>query len=175
ERARAPQHKVCGEFLSGEAQTLLQLLGLDLGSLQAVPISHACLVSEPCRAIFQLPFIAAAVSRFQLDQALLQAAQRAGATVVRGTAVLGIEPHPHAMLVKTHARIWMASAVALPIGKHSMRSFRRPFGRMVGFKMPLEPPAANRQIVNQVQLVFFRAGYMGACLVEAGTHSIAWV
>jgi len=175
ERARAPQHKVCGEFLSGEAQTLLQLLGLDLGSLQAVPISHACLVSEPCRAIFQLPFIAAAVSRFQLDQALLQAAQRAGATVVRGTAVLGIEPHPHAMLVKTHARTWMASAVALATGKHSMRSFRRPLGRMVGFKMHLESTAANRQIVNQVQLVFFRAGYMGACLVEAGTLSIAWV
>jgi flavin-dependent dehydrogenase len=175
ERAPAPQHKVCGEFLSAEAQTLLQVLGLDLESLHAVPMSHACLVSEPYQAIFQLPFVAAAVSRFRLDQALLLAAQRAGANVVRGTAVLGIEPHPHAVLVKTHAKTWTASAIALATGKHSLRSFRRPLGRMVGFKMHLESTAANRQLANQVQLVFFRAGYMGACVVEAGTLSIAWV
>ena len=175
ERARAPQHKVCGEFLSAEAQTLLQVLGLDLASLHAVPMSHARLVSEPYQAIFQLPFVAAAVSRFQLDQALLLAAQRAGATVLRGTAVLGIEPHAHAVLVKTHTETWTASAIALATGKHSLRSFRRPHGRMVGFKMHLESTAAIRQLANEVQLVFFRAGYMGACLVEAGTLSIAWV
>jgi menaquinone-9 beta-reductase len=175
ERARAPQHKVCGEFLSAEAQILLQVLGLDLASLQAVPISHACLVSEPYQAIFQLPFVAAAVSRFRLDQALLQAAHRAGAVVVRGTAVLGIEPHSHIVSVKTQAETWSASAVALATGKHSLRSFRRPHGRMVGFKMHLDSTTATRQLANQVQLVFFRAGYMGACLVEDGTLSIAWV
>lgn len=175
ERARAPQHKVCGEFLSAEAQVLLQVLGLDLASLHAVPISHACLVSEPYRAIFQLPFVAAAVSRFRLDQALLLAAQRAGAIVVRGTAVLGIEPHSHIVSVKTHAETWSASAIALATGKHSLRSFRRPRGRMVGFKMHLDSTTATRQLANQVQLVFFRAGYMGACLVENGTLSIAWV
>jgi flavin-dependent dehydrogenase len=31
------------------------------------------------------------------------------------------------------------------------------------------------QLAKLVQLVFFRAGYMGACLVEGGTLSIAWV
>jgi len=41
--------------------------------------------------------------------------------------------------------------------------------------MHLESTTANRRLANQVQLVFFRAGYMGACLVEAGTLSIAWV
>jgi flavin-dependent dehydrogenase len=175
ERTRAPHHKVCGEFLSAEAQILLQVLGLDLASLHAVPMSHACLVSEPYQAIFRLPFVAAAISRFQLDQALLQAAQRAGATVVRDTAVLSIEPHPHAVLVKTRTETWVASAAALATGKQSLRGFRRPVGRMVGFKMHLESTAASPQLANQVQLVFFRAGYMGACLVDAGTLSIAWV
>ena len=37
------------------------------------------------------------------------------------------------------------------------------------------PVRLGRHLANQVQLVFFRAGYMGACLVEAGTLSIAWV
>jgi flavin-dependent dehydrogenase len=175
ERTRAPQHKVCGEFLSAEAQKLLQVLGLDLASLHPVPISRASLVSGPYQAKFQLPFVAAAISRLHLDQALLLAAQRAGAIVVRGTAVLGIEPHSRAVSVKTHAETWTASAIALATGKHSLRSFRRPHGHMVGFKMHLESTTATRQLANQVQLVFFRAGYMGACLVEDGTLSIAWV
>src|SRR5215475_12084298 len=104
ERASAPQHKVCGEFLSAEAQSLLQGCGLDLGLLHATTISHACLVSEPYQAIFQLPFVAAGLSRFQLDQALLYAAERAGAIVVRGTAVLGIGLDANAVLVKTDAK-----------------------------------------------------------------------
>jgi len=175
ERASAPQHKVCGEFLSAEAQSLLQSCGLDLGLLRATTISHACLVSEPYQAIFQLPFVAAGLSRFQLDQALLHAAERAGAIVVRGAAVLGIGLDANAVLVKTDAKVWSGSAIALATGKHSLRGFRRPSGRMVGFKMHLESAAANMQLAKLVQLAFFRAGYMGACLVEGGTLSIAWV
>jgi 2-polyprenyl-6-methoxyphenol hydroxylase-like FAD-dependent oxidoreductase len=57
ERARAPHHKVCGEFLSAEAQILLQVLGLDLASLHAVPMSHACLVSDPIRLFFDYPLL----------------------------------------------------------------------------------------------------------------------
>jgi hypothetical protein len=46
---------------------------------------------------------------------------------------------------------------------------------VVGFKMHLEPTAATRDFAGLVQLVFFRGGYAGACLVENGVLSVAWV
>ena len=38
EREPTPRHKVCGEFLSGEALEDLHALGIDVASLGAVPI-----------------------------------------------------------------------------------------------------------------------------------------
>jgi hypothetical protein len=46
---------------------------------------------------------------------------------------------------------------------------------MVGFKLHLEPTIAARELAGVVQLVFFRGGYVGACLVENGILSVAWV
>jgi flavin-dependent dehydrogenase len=175
ERARTPQHRVCGEFLSEEAQTLLGFYGVDLESLHASRISHLRLVSGIHQATIPLPFMGAGLSRYRLDQALLTIAERAGAIVVRGTAVLGIESRPDAVLVRTDTKVWRASAIALATGKHSLRDFRRPIGRMVGFKLHLESPTANLELAQLVQLAFFRTGYMGACLVEGGTLSVGWV
>lgn len=46
---------------------------------------------------------------------------------------------------------------------------------MVGFKTHLQPTSAVRDIERTVQLVFFRGGYVGACTVESGILSVAWV
>src|SRR5215203_2521983 len=45
ERDRLPRHKVCGEFLSPEAQKTLQALGLDgeIAALTPVPLHNAML------------------------------------------------------------------------------------------------------------------------------------
>src|ERR1700722_17260053 len=74
EKSKTAQHKVCGEFLSVEAQALLAYLGVDIWALGATEInsfSLACGVDFP---IVRLPFRAAGLSRFCLDEALLQAA-----------------------------------------------------------------------------------------------------
>ena len=46
ERAGAPHHKVCGEFLSIETQAQLRRLGVDPISLGAVPIDHVAVYSS---------------------------------------------------------------------------------------------------------------------------------
>jgi hypothetical protein len=46
---------------------------------------------------------------------------------------------------------------------------------MVGFKLHLRSRTAVQLLTDVVQLVFFRGGYVGACLVEGGTLSLAWV
>ena len=40
ERSLGPHHKVCGEFLSAEAQALLAGLGVDVWELGARPSTH---------------------------------------------------------------------------------------------------------------------------------------
>ena len=45
ERERTPRHKVCGEFLSGEALEDLHALGIDVASLGAAPITHVRLAA----------------------------------------------------------------------------------------------------------------------------------
>jgi flavin-dependent dehydrogenase len=175
ERTCGAHHKVCGEFLSEDAQAALTAVGLDVNALGAVPIQRFRLVKGESYATTTLPFVAAGLSRFRLDQALLAAAERAGAVIVRNTLVTGIESGNGPVLVKTERRVWKAAAVGLATGKHSLRGLSRRPGEMVGFKMHLAPTKAASQLIETVQLVFFRGGYIGACLVEGGILSIAWV
>jgi flavin-dependent dehydrogenase len=175
ERSPSPQHKVCGEFLSADAQALLANLGVDVKALGATSVSRLRLVAGQRQATLPLPFLAAGLSRLRLDAALLAAAERAGATIVRGVNVRGIEACQGGVVVRTQGAHWRASAVALATGKHPLRGMRRPSGHMVGFKLHLHAAAATRELADLVQLVFFPGGYMGACLVEEGTLCIGWV
>ena len=80
ERSRGPHHTVCGEFLSEEAQVVLGSLGLEPRALGATTITRFRLVKGERQATTRLPFAAAGLSRFRLDEALLgvAAARRSG-------------------------------------------------------------------------------------------------
>jgi hypothetical protein len=175
ESSRGPRHVVCGEFLSEEAQSLLRQLGVDPHARGATSIERFRLVKGERHAITQLPFEAAALSRRRLDELLLQAAGRAGAEVIRGIRVTRIEPSAGTVIVQDAKRTWHAAAVALATGKHSMRGFSLPPSPTVGFKMRLQPTSAVCDLARTVQLAFFRSGYVGACVVEDGVLSMAWV
>ena len=91
ERDRTPQHKVCGEFISAEAQGYLHDLGIDPLALGARMIHTVGLIlGERCVDV-PLPFSGMSLSRKVLDDALLLRAAALGAVVRRGTAVREIE------------------------------------------------------------------------------------
>jgi flavin-dependent dehydrogenase len=175
ERTRGPHHKVCGEFLSEEAQSILCSFGIDPRTLGAASVTRFRLARGRRQALATLPFRAAGLSRMRLDEVLLGAAERAGAQVVRGARVTGIHPEGEAVMVAGESQTWRAAAVALATGKHALRGLGAPHGTMVGFKLHLRSRAAVQLLADVVQLVFFRGGYVGACLVEDGTLSLAWV
>jgi menaquinone-9 beta-reductase len=175
ESSRVPRHMVCGEFLSEEAQILLRQLGLDPQRRGANSISRFRLGTGEHHAVTPLPFAAVALSRYRLDEMLLEAAAQAGAEVVRGARVTRIEPGTGTVIVREADRLWHAIAVGLATGKHSMRGFPRPPSPIVGFKMHLQPASTRHDLAGTVQLVFFRGGYVGACLVEDGILSLAWI
>ena len=176
EGTRGPHHKVCGEFLSAEAQGLLAYLGLELDALGATSVSRFRLATGGRQAQAPLPFRGAGLSRYRLDQVLLQAAEEAGAIVERGVTVSEMKPSEGSVTLRAGSRKFTAKAVALATGKHALRQFPRPPSDMVGFKLQLRLTAdALSTLENVVQLVMFNGGYVGALIVENRLVSLCWV
>ena len=101
EREPTPRHKVCGEFLSGEALEDLHLLGIDVTSLGAVPIDYVRLAARRRAATAPLPFPAKSLTRKALDTALIATAIAAGVRVERGRSVQSLS--------RTTANLWQAT------------------------------------------------------------------
>ncbi len=176
ERTTVAHHKVCGEFLSAEAQDLLATLGLDVWRMGASPATHLSLEFGKQIVRVTLPFRAAGLSRFRLDQALIDAAARAGAEVRRGSNVTRLEYDTPPFAVHTATGRLTASHVALATGKHNLRGLPRPQTPNIAFKMHLWLGAAAMRTLDQlVHLSMFRAGYAGVCLVEDGIATVCWV
>ena len=176
ESTRAPHHKVCGEFLSAEAQALAAYLGLDLEAMGATSIATFRLASGHDQAEAPLPFRGAGLSRHRLDQALLEAAEAAGAEVVRGVTVGEVEPLEGRVIVMAGTRRFKGRAAALATGKHGLREFPRAPSDMVGFKLQLRvAPDALGRLADVVQLAMFDGGYVGACIVEDSLVTLCWV
>ncbi len=176
EKTADAHHKVCGEFLSAEAQALLARLGLDVWQLGARPACQLGLELGKRNEKLMLPFRGAGLSRFLLDQALLDAAARAGAQVIRGATVTKLEYAQKSAIVHTATQRLSASHVALATGKHNLRGLPRPQAPTIAFKMQLRvTPAVAAMLEDLVQLAMFPGGYAGVCLVEGGIATICWV
>jgi menaquinone-9 beta-reductase len=176
ERTRTPHLKVCGDFLSGETLATLAALGLDAPALGATEITTLRLQVGKRTSTAALPFRAAGLSRLRLDEALLAAAERAGAEVIRGVAVTGLDPEQGGVTVGADGRAWRAQTVALATGKHNLKGWPRDEGSAIAFKMPFAVSApVQRALAGAVHLSVCDGGYIGACLVEDGTASVCWL
>jgi menaquinone-9 beta-reductase len=180
EREPTPRHKVCGEFLSGEALEDLEALGIDVASLGAVPINYVRLAAASRAAEAPLPFPAASLTRKALDTALIAAAIAAGVRVERGRSVQA--------LARTTSNIWQATlddgatyeapTAFLATGKHDLRGHGRPKDphRWVGFKMYYRLSAAQTaDLAAASELTLYSGGYGGIQPVEDGITNFCCV
>ena len=176
ERESGPHHKICGEFLSIEGRDHLEALGIDPVALGGTPIDMVELCSGARLVRSRLPFTALGLSRYRLDEALLESADRSGVDVRRGIRVTGMDGH----IVSTSAGGHEAGAILLATGKHRIRGDRTeadggadPFA---GFKMHFRlPPSAHEAIAGTIRLVLFDGGYAGLQPVEDGTANLCLV
>jgi menaquinone-9 beta-reductase len=176
EREAGPHDKVCGEFLSIEAQRDLAALGLDPIRLGAVPITRVRLVAHGSEAEAPLPFQALGISRRVLDEALLEVAEQAGAHVERGVRVTGVGVGE----VQTAAGPRPAGRVLLATGKHALRGLPRPgantAGGYVGFKMHWRLGAqATARLGGLIELLPFTGGYAGLQLVSPSVANLCLI
>jgi menaquinone-9 beta-reductase len=181
ERTAKPHNKVCGEFLSVETQTQLQRLGVDPSSLGAVPVEQVALYSSSRSVTSALPFRALSLSRYRLDDALLQCAQNSGARLKRNVAVKSVIAMTPAgagwnVLCDDGETIYCRHFV-LATGKLGLRGVDDARdGSLVGLKMHLRlSPEARRALEGRVELFFLDDGYIGLELIEDGIANLCFV
>ncbi len=180
EREPTPRHKVCGEFLSGEALEDLHALGIDVASLGAVPINKVRLAAARRAAEAPLPFSAASLTRKALDTALIAAAVAAGVSVKCGRSVQS--------LVRATPNLWQATldddttyeapTAFLATGKHDLRGHGRPKDphQWVGFKMYYHLSGGQTaDLADASELTLYAGGYGGIQPVENGITNFCCV
>jgi flavin-dependent dehydrogenase len=177
EKLQAAHDKVCGEFLSHEALLYLEQLGLDLAGLGATPIRRLRLAANKLVATCRLPFPAMSLTRRTLDEALLQQAAGAGATVVRGCRVDALERSGDAWLARlNNGETYTAASAFLATGKYDLGSHPRPAGRqndLVAFKMYYRLAQVQQAALAQhVELTVFPGGYAGLQLMEDASANL---
>jgi menaquinone-9 beta-reductase len=177
EKTATPHDTVCGEFLSREAMLYLEALGVDLPALGAVRIHTVRLFAKRLIAERPLPFSAMALTRRVLDEALLERASAAGATVLRGRRVewLVREGAGWAAQLQDGERRYAAHAF-LATGKQDMNGHVREPGaqnNLVAFKMYFRlTPAQQAELAGHVELLLFAGGYAGLMPVEGGVANL---
>ena len=175
ERDTAPRHKICGEFISIEAQRQLAAAGIDLARLGARPISQVRVARGRQLVEAALPFEGSSLTRRALDEALLAHASACGASVRRGCIIRAAGQAGAASLELDTGEVLHGSALLLATGKHELRGLRRPppSEALVGFKSYFElDPAAARALQGRIEVLLFRDGYAGLQLVEDGLANL---
>ena len=200
EKSAEPHDKICGEFLSTEAQAHLAALGFDVGALGGAPIDRLRLVAGTRTVETRLPFRAVGVTRRVLDEALLEHAARAGAKVERGVTVRSIDtpsrhpgerrdPSPDSPVMgpgvrrddelelQTSEGSLNAHTLLLASGKHDIRGVKRDtagtLDGLIGFKQYFRvSPRTRAALAGHIEVVLFDGGYAGLQLVEDGIANL---
>lgn len=183
ERRKSAEHKVCGEFLSPEAQDSLESLGLRdaVAALRPHTMTHARLTtSDGAELCIELPGPAWGISRFALDHALSLTAEGEGAEVRRGVTVTGVQPEAGMFRVfmrdparQSEADI-LGRAVVIACGRNPPPGLRAAtYGSpskqsWVGVKSHF----TNLAMPPEVHLYFFRGGYAGLAPIEDGRTNV---
>ena len=174
ERQAQAVDKVCGEFISAEAQEYLGRIGIDLPRLGGHLISALRLVHGTASVACRLPFAGVGLSRRVLDEALLHRAAELGAEIRRGE-VASLTQDRGPVVLDVGGRELRTDALFLATGKHDMRGFRRVAAPsdLVGFKLHLRlAPAQRDALAGHVEILLLRDGYAGLQLIEGGLANL---
>ena len=171
EKKKYPFHKVCGEYIALESYPFLQELGLDLDALK-LPRIDQLLISSPAGYVLKQRLAPGGfgISRFTLDDLLMQRARALGVEICENTVVANVEGKAGRFDLKTRARLVTARTVIGSFGKHSQLDsalkrqhknsrFKSPY---IGVKYHVHAdfPA------DRIELHNFKDGYCGISRVE---------
>jgi len=185
-----PRHKVCGEFLSPESKSVfhrLQVLDAIVAA-GAHDVTQARILARDGRAMeTDLTGTALSISRFVLDNLLVEAAQNAGVKVLCGARARRLEQHQgifcldstqgefraRTVLVATGRKpAWMQRSVGNEVPLKASSSVAQDSirgTRYIGFKAHFRDTALP---CGTVELHAWRGGYCGLVRVEGGLTNV---
>lgn len=179
ERRTQAQHKVCGEFLSPEAQRSFRSLGLydAVQRLAPAEMDTARFVSRNGVGLtVELPGTAWGVSRYALDGALAHAATQAGAELLAGASVGEARETNHGYTLAIYgsagARLVRARAVIAACGRHPLPALRSPQTQARRSYVGLKCHYSGIPLDGEVQIYLFDGGYAGVGRVEGGNTNV---
>ena len=177
EREKTAHHKVCGEFISFEAQHYLKKLGVNLLALGAVAINEIQISRRAKSVSAKLPFEALSLSRYCLDEMLLQQASQENVIIRRGVnAIKTVRENDVWNVALSDGTIIKSGNVVLATGKHDVRALPRAGGihnDLIGFKIHFKCTMDTME--NIVSIVLFNGGYAGIEPIEADKINLCLV
>jgi geranylgeranyl reductase family protein len=184
-----PRQKVCGEYLSAAGWQRLDALGLSELRRQAIPLTTMTLsAGDDCQVALAYGHdlaAPAALSRYVLDEALIDAARQAGVEVVVGRRVrhvlleggraVGIEcagDAEHTPGERFTSRLIVAADGRRSIVVRDTGHVRSRDVGLLGFKRHVRP---HNDHFTGISLHSFPGGYVGVCPTEDGSLNLCGV
>ena len=178
EKSQVAHHKVCGEFLSFEALVFLKEIGIFLSD--DIPfVKHLQLYSPHSKASFTFPLAGRGVSRYKLDEDLLNNAKDNGADVFRGVCMRDYyEEDDGSFKIETNRGDFYAKHLFMAIGKYDYSKKHKRLGKdnlYIGFKTHIRLRSLGQEYKETTVLFTFPGGYGGICPVEGGVMNFCFV
>jgi flavin-dependent dehydrogenase len=170
EAGRFPRHKVCGEFVSGEALELLSNLVGESALIGSAPrISHARAFIDDRVLTMPVEPPAASIARFDLDAALWRAAQRAGVTCRDSVRVLHVRKSAEDIFtLKLQAGELCARSVINASGRWSSLTAGTTLSILSNKWLGVKAHFREERPTASCDLYFFKGGYCGVQPVGDG-------
>jgi len=178
EKTQGPHHKVCGEFLSFESISYLNEMGIFLKS-DAPVIKHFQFFSSRSNTSFTFPFPGRGISRYRLDEELLNNAKEAGVDVFRGVCMRSYHEEENKLFrIQTNENDFYARHVFIATGKHDHSKEYKRQGKdhsYLGFKTHLHFKSRSNDLRETTILFTFPGGYGGICPIENDMMNLCFV
>lgn len=177
-----PFHKVCGEYISFESWPFLQSLGVPLEEWDLPKITQLKLSSPRGTSLQQLlPLGGFGISRYKLDNALMQLARQCGVVVCDGVTVRDAVLQDDLFHINTGTETFFARACCGAFGKRSNLDVKwdRPFVKerttSLNHFIAVKYHAYLSLLSNEIALHNFKNGYCGMSAIEDNKACICYL
>lgn len=182
EREQYPFHKVCGEYISHESWNFLQELGVPLSDLGLPDISRLQVSAPNGKNIeLVLPLGGFGISRYTLDNMLVQIARKEGVHVWEGTKVMDVLYRNNGFVIFTSKGETEVAIAAGSFGKRSnldvkwKRAFTRKKPNKLNHYVGVKYHIRIEQPADLIALHNFENGYCGISQIEEGKFCLCYL
>jgi menaquinone-9 beta-reductase len=175
EKKTYPMHKVCGEYISLESWDFLVRLGLPLATWNLPIIKHLQMTALPNYSVeTKLPLGGFGISRYMLDEQLMQLATNNGVHIFQNTNVKSFSGSVNQFIVETNDQTFYAKLLVGSFGKIGVGNFnnQKPTQEnYVGIKYHLQYDFPK----NKIALHNFKGGYAGISAIEQNNYCLCYM